>query len=123
MTSGNGPPAAHDAEAPRSAGYRITVSSERSPRRWPVTPRCAGSAMTICRSPTRYWPAKPGECVGAADADADADAGLAFVGIDTTRLAELPQPAPSTTAASIPATISLARISRDRRAADTTAAS
>src|SRR3984957_7047614 len=107
----------------------MTVSRERSPRCWPVTPRWAGSARTIGRSPTRYRMGAGGERAGPAETGLSRTAGaelagaVAFAGTETRWLAVPPQPAVSTTAVSRPTTTSLARISLDRRAADATAAS
>jgi hypothetical protein len=138
MSSGNGPPAGHDPDDPRATGYRIKVSSERSPRCWPVTPTCAGSVIVICCSATPYVPAAPTETARAAEAAAEAvrlgvavadragadraeAEGAAAVSASATRGAEPPQAAVSTTAASATAASSLATISR--RSADTTDAS
>src|SRR5579859_1820899 len=112
----------------------MTVSRERSPRCWAVTPRWAGSARTSCRSPTRYRPGAPGERAGPAETGLSRTAGAEVAGAElagavgvagtgTRWLAVPPQPVVSTAAASKPAATSLARISLDLRTADAIAAS
>ena len=143
MSSGNGPLLGHDPDDPRATGYRIRVSTERSPRCWPVTPTCAGSASVICRSATPYVPARPGETTraGAAEAvllgvpaaDGVAAADAARTEGDATERTVAggapPQAATSTTAASTTTASSLAAISRrpgmrpEMDTADTTVAS